>query len=110
MKSSDDGENERQMNQERREPGEGLGAAFEELAQGVADALNKKEFIAAIAEHVKCSARRKRMSPWLGASFSVLVLCGIGFLGYLKVISSEATTGLLSAVLGVWFGQGVRRA
>jgi len=96
-------------NQGERDVEDEGGTAVEEIAWGVAEALNKGEIIKVLAKYVEASAKQKKSAPWLGVAFSVFVFCGIGGLGYLRVINSEATIGLLSAVLGVWYGQSARR-
>jgi len=96
-------------NEEGQEAENEGGTAFDEIAWGVAEALNKGDIIKALAKYIEASATQKKSAIWLGVAFSVFVFCGIGALGYLKVINSEATIGLLSAVLGVWYGQSARR-
>jgi hypothetical protein len=110
MKPSEQEDPKVRLNRERRKAEEEGGTALDEIAWGVAEALNKEEIVKALAKYIEASAKQKKSAPWLGVAFSVFVFCGIGALGYLKVINSEATIGLLSAVLGVWYGQSARRS
>ncbi len=47
----------------------------------------------------------KFRSLHLGFLFSILVLSGIGVLGYLGVIGKEVTGTLLGSLIGYWFGK-----
>lgn len=41
----------------------------------------------------------------IGVLFSAFIFAGIGYLGWLGVISKEVTAGLLGTLIGYWYGQ-----
>jgi len=82
------------------------------LADGLASLLNEKgvvqsisRFIDASAAHLEKRAGIIKTSMVVGVVFSAMVFLVIAALGWHKVISPEATTGLLGALIGYWFGQ-----
>lgn len=82
------------------------------LAEAVAKLLNEPGIAKSIAEVISTAAKNKSLQPnlaktsWgLGLLFSLLVFVGIGLLGWLKVIGPEATTGLIGALVGYWYGR-----
>lgn len=86
--------------------------AAEILADGVAGLLNKPEIAKGISEYLNATAKNKSAEPgfatWsliLNLAFSGLIFAGIVILGWYKVISGEATTGLLGALIGYWYGR-----
>src|ERR1039457_137774 len=84
----------------------------DEIAYAVADLLRSQQLLDATkcwietrTRHLPADTSLKRHSLWLGVGFSVVVFVGVGFLGYLKVISGDSTTALIGGLIGYWFGQ-----
>lgn len=83
----------------------------EELAYAVSDLIKDQKVIAAVSSWIDALAKNKTSEPcltklsiWLGFSFGITIFVGIGLLGWKQVIPAEATTGLLGALIGYWFG------
>jgi len=84
----------------------------EMLAEGAAKLLNEPGIAKSVAEFIAALAKNKSLEPrfiqtsyGIGLLFGLLVFFGIGLLGWLKVIGPEATTGLLGALIGYWYGR-----
>ena len=86
------------------------------LADGLAGLINKPEVAKSISDFLSALAKNKSEEPKLakhtfgwGLAFSAFVFAGIGLLGWFKVIGAEATTGLLGALIGYWYGRESKR-
>lgn len=86
------------------------------LADGLAGLVNSPEFVKSASGFLDALAKNKLEQPKLakhafvwGLVFSALVFAGIAVLGWLKVIGAEATTGLLGALIGYWYGRESRK-
>ena len=86
--------------------------AGETLADGVAGLLNKETVAKAISNLVDAAADAQKKKPStiklsmiLGILFSSGIFIGVALLGAKKIISGEATAGLLGTLIGYWFGQ-----
>ncbi|HET8924129.1 MAG TPA: hypothetical protein VFN26_14165 [Candidatus Acidoferrum sp.] len=106
---------------EREEPdqnGESTGEhdsaqeALLEIASAVANVIEKEKVVDAVANWVNAHANNKPKEHrlrWgvfiLGQVFGLVIFAGILFAGWHKVIGPEATTGLLGALVGYWYGQ-----
>jgi hypothetical protein len=82
------------------------------LADAIGGLLNQPDVAKSIAGLINAVATKKTAEPTiiktsmvLGLIFSFLIFVGIGVLAWFKIISGEATTGLLGALVGYWFGQ-----
>jgi hypothetical protein len=88
--------------------GEEESSPSDEIAYAVADLLRSdatRGWIEAKTRNLPADASMKQQSMWLGVGFSVVVFIGVGFLGYVKVISGDSTTALIGGLIGYWFGQ-----
>lgn len=86
--------------------------SWEILAEAVGRLLNEPGIAKSIADLITATAKNKSQQPNLfktsygfGLLFGLLIFIGIGVLGWLKVIGAEATTGLLGALIGYWYGR-----
>jgi hypothetical protein len=91
---------------------EELDSASEILADAVGGVINQPDvtksiatLITAFASHKTAEPKIIKISMILGLVFSFLIFLGIAVLSWFKVLSGEATTGLLGALIGYWFGQ-----
>jgi|HubBroStandDraft_2_1064218.scaffolds.fasta_scaffold26053_5 hypothetical protein len=89
-----------------------LDSASEILSDAIGNLLNQPEIAKSIGGFINAVAAKKAEEPAivktsmvLGLIFSFLIFVGIGVLAWFKIISGEATTGLLGALVGYWFGQ-----
>jgi hypothetical protein len=87
-------------------------APSEILAGGIADLLNKQEIADSLAQVLRAVAKNKSEEPHVakftfvvGMAFSAIVFAGVCILGWFKIISAEAVTGLLGALIGYWYGR-----
>lgn len=86
------------------------------LADGLADLMNKPEVAKSISDVLSAYAKTKLEEPEtvkhhvrFGLVFNAFVFAGIAVLGWFKVIGAEATTGLLGALIGYWYGRESRK-
>jgi hypothetical protein len=100
------------MNEQEPPNGEELDSASEILSDAIGGLINQPDVTKSIAGLINAAAAKKTAEPTiiktsmiLGLIFSFLIFLGIGVLGWFKIISGEATTGLLGALIGYWFGQ-----
>jgi len=76
------------------------------VAKSVADFIGRaSNLMTAVAECRSAQPKIAIQSLRLSLGFGLLIFIGIGFLGYLKIVSGEATTGLLGTLIGYWYGQ-----
>jgi hypothetical protein len=74
--------------------------------------LNKEQVANAVAQFIEAAAATQKKKPGtiklsmiLGILFSSGIFVGVAILGAKKIISGEATTGLIGTLIGYWFGQ-----
>ncbi len=86
--------------------------AWDEIADAFANVIEKDKIVDAVANWVNAHANikpeehRKRWSAFvIGQVFGLVIFVGILFAGSRHVIGPEATTGLLGALIGYWYGQ-----
>lgn len=86
--------------------------ALFEIASGIANVIEKEKVVDAVANWVNAHANIKpkehslRWSAFvIGQVFGLVVFAGILLAGWHKIIGAEATTGLLGALIGYWYGQ-----
>jgi hypothetical protein len=91
---------------------EELDSSSEILSDAIGSALNQPDVTKSIAALINAAAAKKAAEPGivktsmiLGLIFSFLIFVGIAVLAWFKVLSGEATTGLLGALIGYWFGR-----
>lgn len=87
-------------------------SGWDEIANAVANLIERDKIVDSIGNWVDAHAKakpdevkfRQRMLLW-GYVFSLLIFGGILLAGWRKIIGPEATTGLLGALIGYWYGQ-----
>ena len=96
----------------KSEPGNEMPTTGGEIAYALSELAANKDVAKAIADWITAAARNTSSKPslgktalWLGLTFSLLIFLGVGLLGWFKVLSAEATAGLLGSLIGYWFGQ-----
>ena len=96
---------------EKSQQEEEQSVASEILADALGQVLNQPNvttsiaaLINSLASHKAQQAKIVKTSMLLGMILCCIIFFGISVLAWFKVLSGEATTGLLGALIGYWFG------
>lgn len=108
-------ENEQNTSPEHNEengPDNGPDESSYVIASAIATVLEDQKVIGAIGNWVNAHAVNKpheNKLRWgtliMGQIFGLVIFVGVLIAGWQKIISTEATTGLLGALVGYWYGQ-----
>ena len=82
-----------------------------EVFGAIANLIQKEKLVEALSrwmesipEGARKEERLRKHTAYVNMFFGLGIFSGICFLGYVKVLPSDATTGLLGALIGYWYG------
>jgi hypothetical protein len=76
------------------------------IAKGVENVLGAvTRAIDKWGENEPTRVKAQLQAVWLSYVFGLLIFVGIGFLGWLGILSHETTAAILAALIGYWYGQ-----